>query len=155
MNEATNQGEREREREIQCHTCSRDDTSAVDENLSVGAKISSSRGGSVTATSTSAAVRVYFFRTEAMVDNAHAGDADSRCVPFVPFVVAISHTAALPPPPPPPPAVLRRPVKSETRGEAGAPLRLVVVGQLAVADPAVSLVAAWTRLQADRCGEAP
>ena len=107
----------------------------------------------MTATSTSAAVRVNFARTEAIVDNAHAGDADSRCVPFVPFVLAISHTAALPPPPPP---ALRRPVQSERhRGGGGAPLRLDVVGELALADPAVSLVAARTRLQADRGGEAP
>jgi hypothetical protein len=141
VKEATNQGKRGGE--IQCHTCSRDDTSAVDENLSVGVKISS-WWGSVTATSTSAAVRVNFFRTEDIGDN--AGDADSRCVPFVPFVLAISHAAVLPPPPPP---ALRRPVQSETRG-GGAPLRLVVVGELAVADPAVSLVAARTRLQADR-----
>ena len=101
----------------------------------------------MTATSTSAAVRVYLARTEDMVDNAHAGDADSRCVPFVPLAVAISHTAALPPPSPP---ALRRPVKLETRGGGAAPLRLVVVGELAVADPAVSLVAARTRLQTDR-----
>ena len=142
----------ERQREIQCHTCSRDDTSAVDENLSVGVMISSSWWGSVTATSTSAAVRVNLARTEAIVDNAHAGDADSRCVPFVPFVLAISHTAALLPPPP----ALRRPVQSERhRGGGGAPLRLDVVGELAVADPAVSLVAPRTRLQADRGGEAP